>query len=248
MRIRVEIWPFVICTIVFGILLALVLGHFSPLKMLYAAYIGGFFATVMCGYFLWFFRDPVRVAPKGENLVVAAADGVVAKLATFTPEQFGDITMLAGLKEEDVACLKNSDEILRISIFLSLFDVHVNRAPIAGKSRFLGYFLGKHLFTFDEKSSDVNQHNSILITNDDTSCLVNQIVGPVCRRVVYWLDHDKTVDIGLGDDFGMMKFGSRLDMYFPAGDIELLAKVGDRVTAGESIIGRINSLEGINRG
>lgn len=96
--------------------------------------------------------------------------------------------MLAGLKQEDVECLKSSGDILRISIFLSLFDVHVNRAPISGKSRFLGYFPGKHLFTFDEKSSDVNQHNSILIQNDKTCCLVNQIVGPVCRRVVYWLD------------------------------------------------------------
>ena len=239
MRIRIEILPFMAIVIVVGLLLALVLGRFTSMRWLYASCIGGILLVVFGGYFLWFFRDPIRIAPKGDNLVVASADGVVAKLTTFTPEQFGSITMLAGLKDEDVAVFKNSGDILRISIFLSLFDVHVNRAPIAGVSRFLGYFPGKHLFTFDEKSSDVNQHNSILIVNESTSCLVNQIVGPVCRRVVYWLDHDKAVDIGLGDDFGMMKFGSRLDMYFPARDIDILVEIGERVVAGESVIAKL---------
>jgi phosphatidylserine decarboxylase len=84
----------------------------------------------------------------------------------------------------------------------------------------------------------VNQHNSILIENDRTLCLVNQIVGPVCRRVVYWLDPEKAVTVKAGDDFGMMKFGSRLDMYFPAKDIELVVSEGMKVVAGESVIGR----------
>ncbi len=79
------------------------------------------------------------------------------------PKTMQLIVLLAGLEAEDVAVFKNSGDILRISIFLSLFDVHVNRAPIAGVSRFLGYFPGKHIFTFDEKSSDVNQHNSIIL-------------------------------------------------------------------------------------
>jgi phosphatidylserine decarboxylase len=143
-----------------------------------------------------------------------------------------------GLAGADLDAFAHGD-VVRISIFLSLFDVHVNRAPIGGTSRFLGYFPGKHLFTFDEKSSDVNQHNSILIENDRTCCLVNQIVGPVCRRVVYWLDRAKPVEVALGADFGMMKFGSRLDMYFPARDVELTVREGSRVTAGESVIGTI---------
>ena len=206
---------------------------------MHASFVGVFILVVFGGYFFWFFRDPIRVPPKGSDIVIAAADGVVAKITTFTPEDFGSISMLAGLKQEDVECLKSSGDILRISIFLSLFDVHVNRAPISGKSRFLGYFPGKHLFTFDEKSSDVNQHNSILIQNDKTCCLVNQIVGPVCRRVVYWLDHENAVDVAAGDDFGMMKFGSRLDMYFPASDIEMTVEVGVDVRAGESIIAKI---------
>lgn len=239
MKFRIEIWPFLLSGILFGVLLALVLGRFTPLTWSMSAYIGGFVTVVACGYFFWFFRDPARTAPEGDNIIVSGADGVIAKFATFSPDEFGSIAMLAGLNKEDVACLKTSGDILRVSIFLSLFDVHVNRAPIGGKSSFLGYFPGKHLFTFDEKSSDVNQHNSILIKGDKTCCLVNQIVGPVCRRVVYWLDHGREVDIKIGEDFGMMKFGSRLDMYFPAADVDINVELGTQVYAGESIIGKI---------
>jgi phosphatidylserine decarboxylase len=239
MSFRIEILPFLLAAVLVGLLITLLLGRFTRVGWKPAMIVGGLFILVFGGYFFWFFRDPVRTAPDGSDLVVAAADGVIAKIETFTPDQFDSISMLAGLKPEDVAPLKQSGDIIRISIFLSLFDVHVNRAPIAGKSRFLGYFPGKHLFTFDEKSSDVNQHNSIFIQGDKTCCLVNQIVGPVCRRVVYWLDHDKPVDIKLGEDFGMMKFGSRLDMYFPAADIEMLVKVGPHVTAGETVIAKI---------
>jgi phosphatidylserine decarboxylase len=239
MRFRIEILPFLAAAVLFGLLVSLLLGRFTKLRWSYASLLGVFLVMVFGGYFFWFFRDPVRTAPQGENIIVSGADGVIAKFATFTPEQFGSIAMLAGLNQEDVACLKSSGDILRVSIFLSLFDVHVNRAPISGKSKFLGYFPGKHLFTFDEKSSDVNQHNSILIKGDKTCCLVNQIVGPVCRRVVYWLDHDQEVDIKIGEDFGMMKFGSRLDMYFPAADVDIDVELGTQVHAGESIIGKI---------
>ena len=114
----------------------------------------------------------------------------------------------------------------------------MNRAPISGASRFLGYFKGKHFFTFKEKSSDYNQHNAILIEGR-TQCLVKQIVGPVCRRVVYWPDHDNPVKLKKGDRIGMMKFGSRLDMYFPKSDVEITSKVGDKVAAGVTVIGRI---------
>jgi len=115
----------------------------------------------------------------------------------------------------------------------------VNRFPISGYSTFLGYFPGRRLFTFQEKSSEVNQNNKILVRGEGTSCLVTQIVGPVCRRVVYWLRNDKTQPVKRGERFGMMKFGSRLDMYFPKGDIEITASVGDQVHAGRTVIARI---------
>jgi phosphatidylserine decarboxylase len=130
---------------------------------------------------------------------------------------------------------------VRISIYLSLFDVHVNRAPISGMSSFMGYFPGKHLFTIQEKSSEVNQHNKVLIVGELTRCLVCQIVGPVCRRVVYWPPHDKPCEIAAGDRIGMMKFGSRLDMYLPSGDVTVSVKPGDVTKAGETIVARVES-------
>ncbi len=177
-------------------------------------------------YFLYFFRDPDRSIPVDRNAVVAGADGKVSSIRTVRKDKY-----------LNTFCV-------RISIFLSLFDVHVNRAPIAGKSTFLGYFPGKRLFTFQEKSSEVNQHNKILITGDHTRCLVCQIVGPVCRRVVYWPAHDKAVDVAMGERIGMMKFGSRLDMYLPAGEVDVLVKPGDTVLAGETIVARLRNKPG----
>ncbi len=235
MRFRKEVFPFLAVSV------AIALMMFGLLLLVFPQGVAGTASVsllfILSGYLLWFFRNPVRVPPADAEVILSGADGVVAKITAFTPEQFVSIGMLAGLKPEDTAGLREGT-VLRISIFLSLFDVHVNRSPISGQSRFLGYFPGKHLFTFTEKSSDVNQHNSILIENRRTCCLVNQIVGPVCRRVIYWLDHDRAVDIKAGDDFGMMKFGSRMDIYFPAADIELVAKEGARVAAGVSVIGR----------
>jgi len=177
--------------------------------------------VILTGYFLYFFRDPERTPPSDPDIAVAGADGIVMRIKEMQEERF--------LKTDTV----------RISIFLSLFDVHVNRAPIGGESRFLGYFRGRHLFTFQEKSSDVNQHNAILIENERTKCLVLQIVGPVARRVVYWHDPDRPVSIVKGDRIGMMKFGSRMDIYFPKGEVEVLAREGQRVRAGETPIAKI---------
>jgi len=173
---------------------------------------------VACSYFLYFFRDPDRHPPDDQLAIVAAADGVVAAIAELHEDEY----------------LKT--DCYRISIFLSLFNVHVNRSPIAGKSTFLGYFPGKRFFTFQEKASEFNQHNKILIEGPHTRCLVYQIVGPVCRRVVYWPDHNSAVDVSIGERIGMMKFGSRLDIYFPKADINILSQIGDKVSAGESVI------------
>ncbi len=188
-------------------------------------FLGLLLANISAGYMLFFFRDPDRATPSDPGLVVAAASGKLAKIAQVYEGEY--------LKTDTV----------RISIFLSLLDVHVNRFPIGGSSTFLGYFPGKRLFTFDEKSSDVNQHNTILVKGEGTSCLMTQIVGPVCRRVVYWLRPDKTVSVRRGQRFGMMKFGSRLDMYFPKGDIEILAQIVEQVTAGQTVIARIVNRE-----
>ncbi|MDP3058426.1 MAG: phosphatidylserine decarboxylase [bacterium] len=217
MRVRYEVWPFIIISIFFGALLSLAL-MFAGVSF-YCLW-GGILAIILIAYLLYFFRDPEMTIPSEPNAVVAGASGVIAQISHVHEKRF-----------------LNCDTV-RISIFLSLFDVHVNRAPIAGMAVFLGYFAGQHVFTFKEKSSDVNQHNSILITGQ-TRCLVRQIVGPVARRVVYFLDHKNPTTVSKGQRIGMMKFGSRLDMYFPANEISVLCKIGEVVVAGETIIGRL---------
>lgn len=220
MGVREEVVPFLVAAVAFGVIIAAVgRGFGAPMQR--AIWSGVIPAVIFIGYFLYFFRDPERNPPGDESLIVAAADGVVAVIKDVREDKY--------LRTDTV----------RVSIFLSLFSVHVNRAPIAGKSTFKGYFPGKRYFTFEEKSSDFNQHNEILIEGKQTSCLVNQIVGPVCRRVVYFPDPDNPVELKRGDRIGMMKFGSRLDMYFPKSDVEITVKVGTQVAAGLTEIGRI---------
>lgn len=172
-------------------------------------------AVVGCAYMLYFFRDPERLTPDNPNVVYAGADGKVMGIkAVF----------------EDKHLHTNA---VRISIFLSLTDVHINRAPISGSITFAQYFPGARYFTFLEKSSDFNQHSEILIENDRTKCLVNQVVGPIARRVVFWVKPGKRAQAG--QRIGMMKFGSRLDIYLPENDVQkILVKTGQTVKGGET--------------
>ncbi len=215
MRIRHEVLPFI------GVVAAI------------SAFVGFALKTTLLGillfligtaYLLYFFRDPERIPPADSEAILAGADGRVMSV-THLEERMH-------LQSESV----------RIGIFLSLFDVHVNRAPIAGHAKFLGHFPGRSLFAFQEKSSELNQHNKILIEGSQTRCLVVQIVGSLARRVVYWLSHETPTPVKAGDRIGMMKFGSRLDIYLPAADVDVMAKRGDRVRAGETIIARTKTV------
>lgn len=223
MTIRPEVLPFLgVVVLIFGLFALILRVRAASAKRI--AWICALPAVIGLLYLMYFFRDPNRRPPRAADVVVAGADGTVAAITNVYEGGY--------LKTNCV----------RISIFLSLFDVHVNRAPISGKSTFLGHFPGKRLFTFQEKSSDVNQHNKILIEGEHTRCLVNQIVGPVCRRVVYWLPHDRPAEVAVGDRIGMMKFGSRLDIYLPADSADVVARRGDMVRAGETIIARIKGV------
>jgi phosphatidylserine decarboxylase len=220
MHMRPEVLPFIWGALAAGLMAAL--GVFAKARRPRGALVSGaLVALVLSGYFLYFFRDPDRKAPADSLAIVAGADGRIARIAEIREDKY--------LKTDTV----------RISIFLSLFDVHVNRAPLAGRARFLGYFPGKRFFTFQEKSSELNQHNAILIEGPRTRCLVKQIVGPVARRVVYWPDHEREVPLEKGERIGMMKFGSRLDMYLPTSDVTVVAKVGDKVAAGVTVVAEL---------
>lgn len=218
MAFRIEIVPFLLAVITLGMLLAgaLRLGKVSWRK---AFVFSGIITVILIGYLLVFFRDPIRTASPNPADIVAGAEGKIMSVVEVDEPEF--------LKTKAV----------RISIFLSLVDVHVNRAPIAGKVEHAMYYPGARFFTFEEKSSELNQHSSIVIRGEKTTCLVKQIVGPVARRVVYWLKAGD--DLKKGDRIGMMKFGSRLDMYFPREDVEVLVKKGDKVRAGETVVARL---------
>jgi len=171
MRIRLEVLPLI------G-MVAVLSACVWPVSVILSAFL---FATgTAC--LLFFFRDPERVPPRDSDAILAGADGRVMSVTCLWEPTY--------LRAESV----------RISIFLSLFDVHVNRAPMTGYSYFLGHFPGRRFFAFLEKSSELNQHNMILIEGPRTRCLVAQIVGPVARRVVYWLSKtDKeTISVHLG--------------------------------------------------
>lgn len=174
---------------------------------------------LLAAFMVYFFRDPDRPQLADGAVVVSGADGWVRCVEQVPEPRF----------------LKT--DCLRISTFLTPFDVHVNRAPIGGQVKHLGYTPGKHLLTIQEASAEHNEHSTIVIDGPRTRCLVRQIVGPLVRRVVYWLETNQ--NLMTGDRIGIMKFGSRLDVYLPAEDVEVLVRKGDRVFAGITAIARI---------
>lgn len=223
MAFRPEVIPFLVGSLALGVILALVLAWTGVARRKAMAF-AGVVAAILCVYMLYFFRDPVRVAPADPAAIVAGAEGKI----------------MAVVDGVEPVYLKTNT--VRISIFLSLIDVHVNRAPLAGRVLSARYFPGARYFTFQEKSSELNQHSSILIQGERTSCLVNQIVGPVARRVVYWIREGQ--EVAKGESIGMMKFGSRLDMYFPRDDVDVVVKPGDHVRAGETVVARLRPRTG----
>lgn len=179
-----------------------------------------FLAFGNLAFMAFFFRHPDRNIPLDPDLILAGADGTIRAIETL-PEgnRFGE------------PCL-------RISIYLSPIDVHVNRAPIAGPVTKLGYEPGRHLLTISNKASEQNEHSSIFIGNGERRCLVKQIVGPIVRRVVHWLEEGQ--ELAAGDPIGMMKFGSRLDTYVPE-SVKILITPGQKVRAGETPIAQFTS-------
>jgi phosphatidylserine decarboxylase len=175
---------------------------------------------VIVAFMVYFFRDPERVSSEDADVILSGADGWVRSVERINEARY--------LKRDTV----------RISTYLTPWDVHVNRVPMAGKVIGLNYTPGKHILTRNPKSSEVNEHSTIIIAGEKTTCMVRQIVGPLVRRVKYWLRQEQVV--GRGDRLGIMKFGSRLDIYLPAEDVTPVVKAGDRVFAGITVIARLS--------
>lgn len=170
---------------------------------------------LVAAFMAFFFRDPRRKIPTEPGLIVAPADGRVTRVTLGEPEV-------------------GSDSL--ISIFLSPLDVHVNRAPIAGKITAVQYKKGKFLMATDERARDVNEQNTLIIEGEKIRVKCTQIAGILARRIVCWKREGDRVE--LGERFGMIKFGSRTDVLLPS-SVEVVVKKGLRVRGGVTIIGRI---------
>ncbi|HRP02528.1 MAG TPA: phosphatidylserine decarboxylase family protein [Candidatus Kapabacteria bacterium] len=170
----------------------------------------------------YFFRDPERHIPEeaqhNNSIVLAPADGKVMNIIEVIEKDY----------------IKTHTK--RISIFLSPLDVHVNRSPVSGKIEFIDYQPGKFLAAYDHAASDKNEQSKIGVMTDFGPVLFKQIVGALARRVVYEVMIGN--DIKSGEKFGMMKFGSRMDIFLPL-DTDILCKVGDKIIAGETIIAKM---------
>ncbi|MDB5689519.1 MAG: phosphatidylserine decarboxylase [Sphingomonas bacterium] len=190
-------------------------------------------AWPMLGVTIWvasFFRDPIRTAPRGSDLVIAPADGLITMIATVLPP-----------RELDGADGLGSEPMTRISIFMSVFDVHINRAPIAGTIKRVVYISGKFLNADLDKASEENERQHILVEGTDgTRIGFTQIAGLVARRIVPFV---KAGDIvASAQRVGLIRFGSRVDVYLPAGTSPRVT-LGQRTIAGETVIARIGETE-----
>lgn len=178
-----------------------------------------FFFFLITFFVTWFFRNPARRAPVGEGMVVSPADGRVLKI-----EEVDGSALLKGRRR-------------KISIFMNVFNVHVNRSPCSGTVTAIRYHQGKFLSANLDKASDLNERNEILIqTRDGADILTVQIAGLIARRIVCWIQEKMYVNIG--ERFGMIRFGSRLEVFLPI-EAKVLVKEGDRVKAGETLIGSL---------
>jgi phosphatidylserine decarboxylase len=168
--------------------------------------------VLLAAFFLWFFRDPRRIVPAGAGLVVSPGDGVVTETASIsTPE---------GPRQ-------------RISIFLSVFNVHVNRSPIAGVLTRVHYRKGQYLNAMNPASADRNEQNAVTVQGDGYEVTFKQIAGLLARRIVFTLREGDTV--ARGQRVGLIKFGSRVDVLLPP-EAALRVKVGDKVKGGASVL------------
>lgn len=168
-------------------------------------------------FFLWFFRDPERAIPAAPGLIVSPADG---KVTDISPTQL------------------NGKACTRISIFLNVFDVHVNRSPIAGTIKEVIYKKGQFGNAMAAASADANEQNIVTVEGEGMTLVFKQIAGLLARRIVF---NKKVGDhLGRGERVGMIKFGSRTDVIFPA-PADLKIRVGDRVKGGASVLAQVVS-------
>ncbi len=201
-----EGWPFIA---IFAVVANLLAWIWSPL-----GWIGGIL-TVWC---IYFFRDPVRTVPVGEGLVISPADGRVSMIVEAVPPPE------LGLSDEPMT---------RISIFMNVFNCHVNRVPVSGTIETIAYRPGLFLNAELDKASEDNERNAIIVNTGRERFGVVQIAGLIARRIVGFVEEGDRLSVG--ERFGLIRFGSRVDVYLPDGYHPLVG-VGQTMIAGETVI------------
>ena len=170
-------------------------------------------------FIIFFFRDPDRVTPEGEGLVISAADGKVVLVKEVSFPELSD------------------EKLIQVSVFLSVFNVHVNRIPVSGVVDEIKYYPGKFLAAWNEKASLENEQTLISIDTGSKKIYFKQIAGLIARRIVWKLESGQSVSAG--ERFGLIRFGSRVDILLPL-NAEIRVKVGENVKGGETVIGVID--------
>ena len=193
--------------------------------------ISHFLGWLLVGLTIWvaaFFRDPIRTTPRGDRLIVAPADGLITMIAKVPPPP--------ELRGPDAL---GDEEMTRVSIFMSVFDVHINRSPITGVVRRMAYVPGKFLNADLDKASEDNERQHFMVeAPDGTRVGFTQIAGLVARRIMAFVREGDSVQAG--ERVGLIRFGSRVDVYLPAGTGPRVL-LGQRSIAGETVIGEIGA-------
>lgn len=204
MRIAKEGWPFI------------AIGW--AVQLLLLALVPWYFAVIWLPIAIWvvaFFRDPVREGPRGDKLIIAPADG--------------EVVSIIPMHEPRVV----NGQAMRISIFMNVFSVHVNRYPTSGTVTLSQHENGKFFHAADEKAATQNEHADVGVAAPSGTLLIRQIAGSIARRIV--TDHTKGAVVSQGERMGLIRFGSRVDVFVPAGT-RILVKEGDVTRAGVTVI------------
>lgn len=183
----------------------------------------GLLLTAWCAYF---FRDPERITPLDDDLVISPADGRVSAIVQMKPPQELDL---------------GDEDMLRISVFMNVFNCHVNRAPMAGTVRDVVYKPGQFLNAELDKASEENERSGMVIETSNGAIGVVQIAGLVARRILCWTKANDHLDAG--ERFGLIRFGSRLDVFLPAKAVPRVS-VGQTAIAGETVLAEFDSDKG----
>ena len=194
-------------------LLTVILAFFIPIYLT-------FLLIFIDLFLLYFFRNPRRTIPDSEDCVVAPADGKVIDIGKCSDDRFGD------------------DDVIKISIFMSIFNVHVNRIPSSGRIVDVFYKKGRFFSANFDKASILNENNAILLEREDKrKILFVQIAGLIARRIICWVKKDD--EVSRGERFGLICFGSRVDIFLPS-ETRINVKIGQRVKGGQTILGHLS--------